>query len=144
VKTLEASCECGPDYVRRLGADQVIDTKSQNLSELGIGADIVIDTVGGKNQDQLFALLKPGGIIVSSVIRPSVRLAKQYGVQSDYLIVDVNADQLTQLARLHESHELTIPVGRIVPLADVVAAHEMLAGTRPHKRGKIVIEVNPR
>jgi len=36
------------------------------------------------------------------------------------------------------------PVGSIVPLADVVAAHEMLAGTRPHKRGKIVIEVNPR
>jgi NADPH:quinone reductase-like Zn-dependent oxidoreductase len=69
-----------PDYVRRLGADQVIDTKSQNLSELGIGADIAIDTVGGKNQDQLFGLLKPGGIIVSSVIQPNVELAKQHGV----------------------------------------------------------------
>jgi len=86
----------------------------------------------------------PGGIIVSSVIRPNVRLAKQYAVQSDYLIVDVNTDQLTQLAQLHERHELTIPVGSIVPLADVVATHEMLAGTRPHKRGKIVIEVKPR
>src|SRR5215831_21187177 len=32
-----------PDYVRRLGADQVIDTKSQNLAELSVGADIVID-----------------------------------------------------------------------------------------------------
>jgi len=39
---------------------------------------------------------------------------------------------------------LTIPVGSIVPLADAVAAHEMLAGARPHKRGKTVIEVNPR
>jgi NADPH:quinone reductase-like Zn-dependent oxidoreductase len=111
---------------------------------LGLGADIVIDTVGGKNQDQLFALLKPGGIIVSSVIRPNVQLAKQHEVRSDYLIVDVSTDQLTQLAQLHQSHELTIPVGSIVPLADPVAAHEMLAGTRPHKRGKIVIEVNPR
>ena len=114
MKTLEASCECGPDYVRRLGADQVIDTKSQNLAELGIGADIVIDTVGGKNQDQLFVLLKPGGVIVSSVIRPNVQLAKQHGVQSDYLIVDVNTDQLTQLAQLHERHELTIPVGSVL------------------------------
>jgi NADPH:quinone reductase-like Zn-dependent oxidoreductase len=131
-----------PNYVRRLGADQVIDTKSQNLAELGLRADI--DTVGGKNQDQLFGLLKPGGIIVSSVIRPNVQLAKQHRVQSDYFIVDVNTDQLTQLAQLYERQELTIPVGSVLPLADAVAAHEMLARTRPHKRGKILIEVNPR
>lgn len=130
-----------PDYVRGLGADQVIDTKSQNLTELGISADIVIDTVGGKDQDQLFELLKPGGIIVSSVARPNVQLAKQHQVQSDYLIVDVNTNQLTQLAQLHERHELTIPVGSVLPLADVIAAHEMLAGTRAHQRGKIVIKV---
>ena len=130
-----------PNYVRRLGADQVIDTKSQNLAELGIGADIVIDTVGGKNQDQLFGLLKPGGIIVSSVIRPNVQLAKQHRVQSDYFIVDVNTDQLTQLAQLHERCELTIPVGSVLPLADAIAAHEMLAGTRAHQPGKIVIKV---
>jgi NADPH:quinone reductase-like Zn-dependent oxidoreductase len=132
-----------PGYVRGLGADQVIDTKSQSLAELDVGADIVIDTVGGKNQDQLFGLLKSGGIIVSSVIQPNVEFAKQRGVQSDYFIVDVNTDQLTQLAQLHERHELTIPVGSVLPLTQAIAAHEMLAGTRPHQRGKIVIEVNP-
>ena len=130
-----------PGYVRGLGADQVIDTKSQNLVELDVGADIVIDTVGGKNQDQLFGLLKPGGIIVSSVIQPNVELAKHHGVQSDYFIVDVNTDQLTQLAQLHERHELTIAMGSILPLAEAIAAHEMLAGTRAHQRGKIVIKV---
>jgi len=133
-----------PGYVRGLGADQVIDTKSQNLVELDVGADVVIDTVGGNNQDQLLGLLKPEGIIVSSVIQPNVELAKQHGVQSDYFIVDVNTDQLTQLAQLHERHELTIPVGSVLPLAEAIAAHEMLAGTRAHQRGKIVIEVNPR
>jgi len=130
-----------PNYVRRLGADHVIDTKSQNLTELGVDADIVIDTVGGKDQDQLFALLKPGGIIVSSVIRPNVQLAQQHKVQSEFLIVDVNTAQLTQLAQMHEKGELTISVGSILPLADAIAAHEMLAGTRAHKRGKIVMEV---
>jgi NADPH:quinone reductase-like Zn-dependent oxidoreductase len=130
-----------PDYVRRLGADQVIDTKSQNLTESGISADIVIDTVGGKDQNQLFRLLKRGGIIVSSVARANVQLAKQHQVQSDFLFVDVNTDQLTQLAQLHERHELTIPVGSVLPLADAVAAHEMLAGTRARQRGKIVIKV---
>jgi len=45
------------------------------------------------------------------------------GVQSDYFIVDVNKDQLTQLAQRHERQESTIPVGSILPLADAVAAH---------------------
>jgi NADPH:quinone reductase-like Zn-dependent oxidoreductase len=130
-----------PGYVCGLGADQVIDTKSQNLAKLDVGADIVIDTVGGNNQDQLFGLLKPGGIIVSSVIRPNVQLAKQHGVQSDYFIVDVNTDQLTQLVQLHERHELTISVGSVLLLAEAIAAHEMLAGTRARQRGKIVIKV---
>lgn len=127
-----------PGYVRALGADQVIDTKTQNLKELEVGADIVIDTVGGKGQEELFGLLKPGGIIVSSVVRPKAQLAEQYRVRADYFIVDV---KLAELARMHEKEKLTIPVGSVLPLEDAIAAHEMLAGTRPHKRGKIVLEV---
>jgi NADPH:quinone reductase-like Zn-dependent oxidoreductase len=45
------------------------------------------------------------------------------------------------VAQMHEKQELTIPVGSILPLTDAIDAHEMLAGTRAHKRGKIVIEV---
>ena len=61
---------CVPGYVRALSADRVIDTKSQHLAELSIGADIVIDTVGGQDQDQLFGLLRPG----ASSSRPSFDL----------------------------------------------------------------------
>jgi NADPH:quinone reductase-like Zn-dependent oxidoreductase len=62
-------------------------------------------------------------------------------VRADYFIVDVNAPELAELARMHEKEKLTIPVGSVLPLEDAIAAHEMLAGTRPHKRGKIVLEV---
>ena len=130
-----------PGYVRALGADRVIDTKTQNLKELKVGADIVIDTVGGKGQEELFGLLKPGGIIVSSVVRPKAQLAEQYRVRADFFIVDVNAPELAELARMHDKEKLTIPVGSVLPLKDVIAAHEMLAGTRPHKSGKIVLQV---
>jgi NADPH:quinone reductase-like Zn-dependent oxidoreductase len=130
-----------PSPVRALGADAVIDTKNQDLKKVGANADIVIDTVGGKCQEQLFALLKPRGIIVSSVVRPNAQLAAQYRVRADYFIVDVNAGQLTELARMHKNGQLTISVGSIVPLADAAGAHEMLAGTRPRKRGKIVLDV---
>jgi NADPH:quinone reductase-like Zn-dependent oxidoreductase len=128
------------DYVRALGADEVLDTKSEDIARLGRRADVVIDTVGGKDQDRLFGVLKPGGIVVSSVVRPNVELAKTYGVTSDYLIVDVNGEDLAQLAAMHERGELVIPVGSVLPLQQAQIAHEMLAG-KPHKRGKIVLEV---
>jgi hypothetical protein len=47
------------------------------------------------------------------------------------------------LARMHEAERMTIPVGSVLPLVDEIGAHEMLAGARPHKRGKIVLEVVP-
>ncbi len=128
------------DYVRALGANEVLDTKSEDISRLGRRANIVIDTVGGKEQDHLFGVVKTGGIIVSSVVRPSRELAQKYNVTPDYLIVDVNGGDLAQLMRMRERGELTIPVGSILSLEEAVTAHEMLAG-KPHKRGKIVLEV---
>ena len=132
-----------PGYVLGLGADQVIDTKAQNLMELGTIADILIDTVGGKGQEQLFAVIKSDGVIVSSVVRPDTQLAARHRVRADYFIVDVKGETLALLAQMKESERLTIPVGAVLPLVDATGAHEMLAGARAHKRGKVVLAVNP-
>jgi NADPH:quinone reductase-like Zn-dependent oxidoreductase len=128
-------------YVRSLGADEVINTEAADLADFGRRADAVIDTVGGALQDQLFAMVKPGGIVVSSVSRPSPLLAQRRHVRAAHFIVEVNTAQLTRLADMHGSKELVIPVGSVLPLAEARAAHEMLAGTRAHKRGKIVLHV---
>jgi NADPH:quinone reductase-like Zn-dependent oxidoreductase len=128
-------------YVRNLGAEHVIDTKTQDFAKYARRADAVIDTVGGKMQEQLFTLAKPGGIIVSSVVRPNEQLASQFGVRADYLIVDVNNPQLAEIAGMFEKKQLTIPVGSVLPLSEARAAHEMMAGSRPHLRGKIVLAV---
>jgi NADPH:quinone reductase-like Zn-dependent oxidoreductase len=128
------------NFVRALGADEVIDM-ADNLADFARCADAVIDTVGGAAQDALFDLVKPGGSVVSSVARPSARLALSKRVRADYFVVDVNTAALTRLAQLRESKELTVPVGTVLPLGEVRAAHEMLAGTRAHRRGKIVLRV---
>lgn len=129
------------DYVRNLGAEQVIDTKTQDFSDFARCADVVIDTVGGNTQDRLFTLAKPGGIVVSVVARPNERLAEQLGVRSDYFIVDVNTSQLAKIAGMFEAKQLAIPVGSVLPLSEARAAHEMLAGSRTHAPGKIVLAV---
>jgi NADPH:quinone reductase-like Zn-dependent oxidoreductase len=127
--------------VRALGADEVIDTTADTLADFARCADAVIDTVGGAAQGGLFDLVKPGGIVVSSVSRPNAQLAQRMRVRADYFIVDVNAAQLTRLAQMHERKELMVRVGSALPLGEVCAAHEMLAGTRAHRRGKIVLSV---
>src|SRR3984957_12708990 len=129
------------DYVRGLGAHEVINTETYNVANFARRADAVIDTVGGPLQDQLLTFVKPGGIIVSSVSRPNVQLAQKRRVRADYFIVDVNTAQLTRLAEMHDKNELVIPVGSVLPLGEARAAHEMLAGSRAHKRGKIVLQV---
>jgi len=129
------------DYVRGLGAHEVVNTETDNLTSLARRADAVIDTVGGPAQEQLFGLVKPGGIIVSSVSRPNVQLAQKRRVRADHFIVDVNTAQLARLADMHDNDELVIPVGTVLPLSEARAAHEMLAGSRAHRRGKIVLQV---
>ena len=129
------------DYVSALGAEEVIRTPSSRLAEFAQCADAVIDTVGGPTQEQLFSLAKPGGIVVSVVSPPNAQRAQQYRLTSDYFIVDVNSAQLARLADMLDAKELVTSVGSVLPLAEVRAAHEMLADARPHKRGKIVLRV---
>jgi len=136
------------DYVRSLGAHEVVDTKSEEFQAQGFvnfarRADAVIDTVGGTTQAQLFPLVKPGGVIVSAVVRPDTQRAAECRVRSDYLIVDVNSLQLTRLADMLRKKEIRTSVGSVLPLADARRAHEMLAG-RPRRRGKIVLDIDPR
>jgi NADPH:quinone reductase-like Zn-dependent oxidoreductase len=79
---------------------------------------------------------------VSAVVRPNEQLASRYGVRSDYFVVDVNNAQLAEIAGMFERKQLAIPVGSVLPLSEARAAHETMAGVRPHLRGKIVLGVD--
>ena len=129
------------DYVRALGADEVIRTPSSRFAEFAQSADAVIDTVGGPTQDRLFSVAKPGGIVVSVVSPPNAQRAQQYGLRSDYFIIDVTSAQLARLGEMLDAKELATSVGTVLPLAEARAAHEILAGERPHQRGKIVLRI---
>ena len=84
------------------------------LAEFAQCADAVIDTVGGPTQDQLFALAKLGGIVVSAVSPPNDRWAEEYRVRSDYFIVDVNSAQLARLADMLDDGKLVASVGAVL------------------------------
>lgn len=129
------------DYVRGLGADEVIDYRTQRFEERVRNVDAVIDTVGGETQMRSFPVLKRGGMLVSSVSQPSQDLAAKYEVRTAFFIVSVPAAQLERIAELFDAGVLKPAVGIVLRLADAGKAHEMLAGTVPHPRGKIVIDM---
>lgn len=129
-------------YLRGIGADDVIDFHAQRFEECVSGVDAVIDTVGGETQARSFAVIKPGGMLVSSVSEPSQALAAQCGVRTAYFIVAVRTAQLERIARLIDDGTLRTDLGVVLSLADARKAHEMLAGTLPHPRGKIVLDVD--
>jgi NADPH:quinone reductase-like Zn-dependent oxidoreductase len=127
--------------VHALGADRVIDVERSQFEEGLTDVDVVLDTIGGDTQDRSFAVMKPGGVLVSVVAAPDLEKAAQHGVRALFFLVDVSSDRLEQIAALIEAGELTTNVGDVLPLAAARTAHEMLAG-KPHKRGKIVLTID--
>ncbi len=129
------------EYVRNLGADQVIDATSTRFDDLIKDVDVVIDTVGGDTLERSFDVLKPGGILVSSVSMPNQEKAAQHNVQGVFFLVKVKTEGLNNISKLLEQQQLVTDLGEVLPLANARLAHEMLAG-KPHKRGKIVLDVS--
>lgn len=127
------------DYVRALGADEVLDRHTTALDTQG-SFDVVLDTVGGATLNGSFALLKPGGVLVSSAGQPDPEKADHHGVRALFFLVEVTTEGLTQIGELLDSGQITTTVGEVLPLAEARRAHEMLAGL-PHMRGKIVLSV---
>jgi NADPH:quinone reductase-like Zn-dependent oxidoreductase len=127
--------------VRDLGANRVVDYRTQRFEEEVRDADAVIDLVGGETQTRSFQVLRRGGKLISAVSRPDQDLAKRYGVEASFFLVDVTSQYLTMIARLFDSGKLRTNVGAVLPLADAREAHLMLEHVRPQPKGKIVLDV---
>lgn len=128
------------DYVRSLGATEVVDNGIADFAEAARRVDAVIDTVGGESREHAFRVLKPGGILVTVVSGDF--MSPRSDVRSAFFYAEVTTARLTAISRALDSGKVSAQVGSVVPLERVRAAHEMLAGA-PHRRGKIILEVAP-
>jgi NADPH:quinone reductase-like Zn-dependent oxidoreductase len=126
------------DYVHSLGAHHVIDVRSTPFESEAKELDVVIDTVGGDTLVRSFAVLKPGGVLVSSVSVPDQELATRHQVRGVFFLVKVTTEGLTRIAGMIDEGRLSTCVGEVLALRDARIAHEMLAG-RSHRRSKIIL-----
>ena len=111
------------DYVRSLGADQVIDYRSQRFEDLVGDIDLVLAYVGGDVIDRSWKVLKPTGAMVGTS-SPEILARTPEGRQGHWFVMKPDAVLLEKLAADVASGVLKSKVGDVVALEDIPAAIE--------------------
>ena len=123
-----------------MGADEVIDYKTENFEDVINDYDAVFDTVAGDTYERAFKVLKKGsGIIVSMLEQPNSELMNQYGVKAVFLFTQVNRQRLTKLAEWVDQNNIRMNVDRTFSLDEAAKALDYQKDVHP--RGKVVLTV---
>ncbi|WP_395364360.1 NADP-dependent oxidoreductase [Streptomyces sp. YH02] len=162
VATTASTAKVG--LVKELGADEVIDYRTQNFEEILDGYDVVLDSLGGENLAKSLRILKPGGLAISvagppdpatarelgsnPVLRLAItalsaktrRQAKRLGVTYSFLFMKASGDQLRELTPLIDTGKIRPVVDTVFPFDDTLHAMEYVEKGRA-KAGKVVVSM---
>lgn len=128
------------DYVRSIGADEVVDYTKGDFTERVRDIDLVLDAMGGDHADRSLKVLREGGVLVSLLnVHDATRVkAGERNIRVERMSVVPDREGLVELARLVDARKLAVHVAKAFPLNQAGAAHAFLA-TRPI--GKVVLTV---
>jgi NADPH:quinone reductase-like Zn-dependent oxidoreductase len=127
------------DFVKSLGADEVIDYKTQDFSTMLKDYDAVFDTVGGETNAKSYQVLKTGGAFVSMLEAPNEELVKQKEIHYTQESSQATPERLNAVAKLVDAGKLKVNVDKAFPFEQAATAMEHLK--TGHPRGKVVIQV---
>ncbi|MDQ0273685.1 NADP-dependent oxidoreductase [Cytobacillus purgationiresistens] len=155
--------EAGTNLVKSLGADEIINYKTEKFEDILNNYDAVFDTLGGKILEKSFNVIKCGGKIVSVSGLPNARFAKEYGlgffktmlfsaasyklttlekkhnVQYTFLFMKPNGNQLSTIAKIIESGGINPVIDKVFSFEDIQKAMEYAELGRA--KGKIIVKI---
>jgi len=126
------------EFLRELGADEVINYEEQKFEEVVREVDLVIDTVGGDVFERSRLVVNPTGMLIS-VVEMVVPEKAADRPRELFFIVEPNRAELIELGRLIDAGKLKTAIAEVFPLEQAVKAFEK--GLAGHVRGKIVLRV---
>jgi NADPH:quinone reductase-like Zn-dependent oxidoreductase len=126
------------EFLRELGADEVINYEEQKFEEVVKEVDLVIDTVGGDVFERSRLVVNPTGMLIS-VVEMVVPEQDADRPRELFFIVEPNRAELIELGRLIDAGKLKTAIAEVFPLEQAVKAFEK--GLAGHVRGKIVLRV---
>jgi len=153
----------GANLVKSLGADKIINYKTEKFEEILKNYDAVFDTLGGEILEKSFDVIKDGGKIVSVSGVPNARFGKEYGsgffktllfsaastkltalekkhnVQYTFLFMKPNGEQLRTIANFIETGKIKPVIDRVFPFEDAQKAMEYAESGRA--KGKIIVKI---
>jgi NADPH:quinone reductase-like Zn-dependent oxidoreductase len=124
------------NLVKELGADEIIDYKTDRFEQVIDPVNVVFDTVGGTIGERSWTVLKPGGRMISIVSDSGA----DPRAKDAFFIVEPNHFQLAEVAKMLDAGSLRTFVNAAVPLNDAATAY---AGKVQQKRGygKVVVVI---
>ena len=124
--------------VKEIGAETVIDYKAERFEEHASQVDVVFDTVGGATLERSWAVLKPGGRLVT--IAASAEGQQEQRVKDSFFIVEPNQQQLVEVGKLLDAGTVKTFVKAVVPFVDAPTAY----ANEPQLQrtaGKLVVKI---
>jgi NADPH:quinone reductase-like Zn-dependent oxidoreductase len=130
------------EFVRELGADEVIDYRATDFTRAASGIDVVLDGVGGDYGRRSLEVLRPGGLLVTLVDRTDAELrAATEAAGRRFVGITAEPDHvgLEALTALVEKGALRPYLQETLPLAEAARAHRVVQSGAT--RGKVVLTV---
>jgi len=128
------------DFVKSLGADQVVDYTTTNFEDVVKEVDLVVDTVGGETEDRSWSVLKKDGIFVSLTQDPSQENAQKHGVTAKFNSKFPSREDLQRITELLAEGKIKAEIDSIFPLSQADKALEKSEAR--HGRGRILLKAS--
>ncbi|HEX3843301.1 MAG TPA: NADP-dependent oxidoreductase [Steroidobacteraceae bacterium] len=127
------------EFVKHLGADQVIDYTHERFEEKVQDIDLVLDLIAGETQDRSWAVLKDGGTMISSLAQPSEAKAREHHARAEHFVAHPDRAELIEIGRLIDDGQVHPHVSAVFELKEAAEAQVQLE--RHHAQGKVVLQV---
>ncbi|MEZ0392508.1 MAG: NADP-dependent oxidoreductase [Pseudobdellovibrionaceae bacterium] len=127
------------DYLKELGVRELIDFKKERFEDRVKSVDVVIDLVGGEILKRSLAVVKPGGILATTVGPLDEKQAAEKNVKGIQFYAKQNSEDLSEMAKLVADGVLKPRIYEILPLEEAKLAQDRLQKGQSH--GKIILQV---